>query len=73
VYASTLDVQDEAKEKALAAFCEEIRLRGKVKCRTAVVDDERKEFFRGKDLLRYCIAKPSKLEGVADAGVPCAR
>ena len=60
------DVQDEAKEKALHSFCEEVRLRGKVVCRTAICDDDRKEFFRGKDLLRYCEANPEKLEGLAD-------
>ena len=58
------------KEKALHTFCEEARLRGKVPSRTAICDDDRKEFFRGKDLLRYCEAHPEKLEGLADTSAP---
>lgn len=63
-------MQDDSKEKALNAFCEEVRLRGKVTCRTAIVDDDRKEFFRGKDLMRYCEANAEKLDGITSTGVP---
>ena len=69
--------QDEAREKALHGFCEEIRRKGGVPWRTAIVDDDRKDFFRGKDLQRYVEANPGKLEGIVDTGAlirswPCA-
>lgn len=64
-----MQAQDEAKEKALQAFCDDIRLRGGVKCRMAIVDDDRKEFFRGKDLQKYCTEEPAKLEGLVNTGV----
>ena len=59
-------MQDEAKEKALAAFVDEIRLRSAIPHRMAIVDDDRKEFFRGKDLQRYCVEQPTKMQGLVN-------
>lgn len=63
-----VEMQEEAHEKALHGFCEEIRRKGGVPWRTAIVDDDRKDFFRGKDLQRYVEAHPGKLEGIVDTG-----
>jgi hypothetical protein len=59
-------MQQESKEKALHVLCEEIRRKGGVPWRTAIVDDDRKDFFRGKDLQRYLEAHPSKMEGLVE-------
>lgn len=46
-----------------------MRRRGAVEWRSAIVHEERKEFFRGKDMLRYFEANPEKLDGISETGM----
>lgn len=58
----------EDKEKAVRDICDVMRRRGGVEWRSAIVHEERKEFFRGKDMLRFFEADPEKLDDVSDSG-----
>lgn len=58
----------EDKEKAVRDICDVMRRRGGVEWRSAVVHEERKEFFRGKDMLRFFEADPEKLDDISDSG-----
>lgn len=59
----------EDREKTIRDFCDIARRRGNVAWRSAVIEEDRKEFFRGKDLLRYCEKNPEALDGVCDTGM----
>lgn len=50
------------------AFAEALRSRGGIENRSAVLRDERKELFRGKDLLRWVKAHPDKSAAALPAG-----
>eukprot|EP00892_Ulva_mutabilis_P003469 jgi/Ulvmu1/1494/UM011_0224.1 len=58
----------EDKEKAVRDICDVMRRRGGVEWRSAIVHEERKEFFRGKDMLRFFEANTEKLDGISEPG-----
>lgn len=70
---SQLSTAQEDREKSIRDFCDIARRRGNVEWRSAVIEEDRKEFFRGKDLLRYCEKNPECLDGVCDPGTLLAR
>lgn len=60
----------EDKEKAVREICDVMRRKGGVEWRSAVVHEERKEYFRGKDMQRFFEAGPDRLDGISEIGWP---
>ena len=57
-------LQDEPADP-LMVFAEALRSKGGVECRSGVLNGERVELFRGKDLVRWVKANPAKCAAAA--------